>query len=144
MEIGEKARTLHNDKALCLNCAQAVLCALAPDAGLEEAAAKRLASAFGGGARCGELCGAVSGALMAAGSAVSDGNGKPDGGMAPVARQLTEDFRARFGAIRCADLVEAAGGKQRCGDYISYAARLAAAVIRSSDNQNENEKENEQ
>lgn len=129
MNIGEKARNMHDDKSLCLNCAQAALCALADDAGMDERTARLTASCFGGGARSGELCGALSGALMAVGFAVGDGNGKPDGKVAPIAKQLVADFREKFGAVRCADLVAAFGGKEHCGEFISYAAQLAAAVM---------------
>lgn len=134
MNIGEKARALHDDKSLRLNCAQAALCALAPETGLDEEAAKLVSSCFGGGARSGELCGAVCGALMAVGMAVGDGNGKPEGKVAPVAKQLTADFKEKFGAVRCAELVASHGGKEHCGDFISYAAQLAAAVIDEENN----------
>ena len=49
------------------NCAQAVLGAFCEDDGLEVNAALKLASGFGGGLRCGEVCGAVSGAIMVIG-----------------------------------------------------------------------------
>ena len=129
MMIGDKARALHDDKSLCLNCAQAVLCARAPQAGMDDRTARLTACCFGGGARCGELCGAISGALMAVGLAAGEENGKPDGKMAPVAKQLSAEFRERFGSVRCADLLVAYGGKEHCGDFISYAAQLAAAVM---------------
>ena len=47
------------------NCAQAVLLAFAPDAGLTEQQALRVASSFGGGiGGMREVCGAVSGAVL--------------------------------------------------------------------------------
>ncbi len=49
------------------NCSQAVLTAFAPDFGLDEQLALRLGTSFGGGARNGEICGAVSGALLVLG-----------------------------------------------------------------------------
>ncbi|HEX2948948.1 MAG TPA: C-GCAxxG-C-C family protein [Armatimonadota bacterium] len=50
------------------NCAQAVLVAFGPELGFSEEQCMKLAAAFGGGiARRAELCGAVSGALMAIG-----------------------------------------------------------------------------
>ena len=65
--------TLHESKAAELfmsgyNCAQAAFCAFADEMGIEIGLAKRLASSFGGGmGRMREVCGAVSGALMALG-----------------------------------------------------------------------------
>ncbi len=60
------------DKALELfstgyNCSQAVIGAYAKDLGLDENTAMKMAGAFGGGMRCGEVCGGVTGALMALG-----------------------------------------------------------------------------
>ena len=49
-------------------CSQAVLSTLSPELGLDENTAFKVASAFGGGmVRHGEVCGAVTGALMALG-----------------------------------------------------------------------------
>jgi len=51
------------------NCAQAVFCAFAGDIGMDIDTAARLSSSFGGGmGRMREVCGAVSGALMALGA----------------------------------------------------------------------------
>lgn len=45
-------------------CAQAVFATFAKDYGISEELALKLGSSFGGGARKGEMCGAVTGALM--------------------------------------------------------------------------------
>ena len=49
------------------NCSQAVFATFARDFDLSEEMALRLGTQFGGGARKGEMCGAVSGALMVLG-----------------------------------------------------------------------------
>ena len=49
------------------NCAQAVLGAFCEGDGLDMETAMKLSTGFGGGARCGEICGAVSGAIMVIG-----------------------------------------------------------------------------
>ena len=49
------------------NCSQAVFTTFATEMGIDEELALKLSSGFGGGARCGQLCGAVSGALMVIG-----------------------------------------------------------------------------
>lgn len=49
------------------NCSQALLATYATDFGLSEEMALKVATQFGGGARKGEMCGAVSGALMVLG-----------------------------------------------------------------------------
>ena len=62
----------HKEKALNyfsqqLHCSQAVLAAFAEECGITEEQALKLGSCFGGGMRKGEVCGAVTGALMALG-----------------------------------------------------------------------------
>ncbi len=49
------------------NCSQAVFTSFATDFGMSEEVALKVATQFGGGARKGEMCGAVSGALMVLG-----------------------------------------------------------------------------
>ncbi|MGM9600511.1 MAG: C-GCAxxG-C-C family protein [Faecousia sp.] len=49
------------------NCSQAVFTVFATEYGIREDLALKLATSFGGGARNGEMCGAVSGALMVLG-----------------------------------------------------------------------------
>ena len=61
----EAARTLFLEGC---SCAQAVLAAFAPEVGLSQEQALRLASSFGGGmGGLRETCGAVSGMLLAVG-----------------------------------------------------------------------------
>ncbi|PKM55568.1 MAG: hypothetical protein CVV00_03355 [Firmicutes bacterium HGW-Firmicutes-5] len=61
-----------NENALALfacgyNCAQSVLGAFCEELGVNKETAFKIASGFGGGMRQGEVCGAVTGALMAIG-----------------------------------------------------------------------------
>ncbi|MBP8303915.1 MAG: C_GCAxxG_C_C family protein [Phycisphaerae bacterium] len=59
------------------NCAQAVLFAFAPDLGLDPDVALRLACGFGGGiARRQEVCGAISGGVIALGLRHGRGEGQ--------------------------------------------------------------------
>lgn len=128
MDHGIKAQALHDDKSLKLNCAQCTLMSLEDITGLDEDTARRIASGFGGGMRSGEACGALSGAVMALDLALSDGDGTKDGMIAPVIKTLSGKFREDWGALRCDELVALYGGKGRCPEFISYCARLAAAV----------------
>jgi C_GCAxxG_C_C family probable redox protein len=91
-----------------LNCAQAVFSAFAPSLGLDDETALRLASPFGGGiSRRGEICGAVSGALMALG--LAHGSSTPEG--KEEIYQLGQEFLQRFEAghrsILCRQLLGA-------------------------------------
>lgn len=50
-----------------LNCSQVVLLAFAEELGIDDASVLKIACGFGGGMGHGEVCGAVSGAIMALG-----------------------------------------------------------------------------
>ena len=91
------------------NCAQAVLCAFAPECGLTEEEAMRLASGFGGGVgRMREICGAVSGMTLVVnilrGNTDFDDKEAKDRHYALV-RRLAEDFRSRTGSVVCRELL---------------------------------------
>ncbi|MBR3107665.1 MAG: C_GCAxxG_C_C family protein [Clostridia bacterium] len=65
MDHGEEAKRLF---LAGYNCAQAVFCAFCDETGLDIDSAARMASSFGGGmGRLREVCGTVSGALLALG-----------------------------------------------------------------------------
>ena len=94
------------------NCAQAVLLAFAPDAGLTEQQALRVASSFGGGiGGMREVCGAVSGMLMAAGLLYGYTPGDRAGKSEHYARvrELSERYREENGSIICRELLGLAG-----------------------------------
>jgi C_GCAxxG_C_C family probable redox protein len=91
------------------NCAQAVFAACATDDGLTEGQRLALSAAFGGGAaKQGEICGALSGALMALGemrSAVLAAD--PAAGRDAViaqGKEMIAAFRAAHGSILCREL----------------------------------------
>ena len=89
------------------NCSQSVFAAFAPQYGVQEDLALKIASPFGGGmARQGHVCGAVSGALMALG--LARGATTPAG--KEKAYQLGEEFIQRFevkhGTLLCRKLID--------------------------------------
>ena len=73
MSVQEESLRLH---ACGYNCAQSVLAALGSYTGLDEKTALSISGGFGGGVRCGEICGAASGAVMALGLAFPYANGE--------------------------------------------------------------------
>ena len=91
------------------NCAQSVFGACPVSGGLSEAQRLALAAPFGGGvARQGEICGALTGALLALGETFGEAMAAD-----PVAgrkvlyervHQLTDEFRAAHGSILCREL----------------------------------------
>jgi C_GCAxxG_C_C family probable redox protein len=91
------------------NCAQSVYAACAPGEGLSEPQRLALAAPFGGGvARQGEVCGALTGALLtlgeAAGGAMAADPVAARNALYAKAKQLTVAFRAAHGAILCREL----------------------------------------
>ena len=92
------------------NCSQAVFAAHAPNLGLDRETALRMAGPFGGGVgRMGEICGAVSGALMALGLRHASPHAEDKESKEQVyalARELASRFGARNnGCIKCRELL---------------------------------------
>lgn len=91
------------------NCAQSVLLAFEDITGLDRETAARVASSFGGGiGGSGEVCGALTGALMALGLVV--GNTDPaDKAAKEFHRRRSFDFAVLFeaeqGSLRCWELL---------------------------------------
>ncbi len=92
------------------NCAQAVLVCCGERYGLPRETAIRVGQAFGGGmGKTGNVCGAVTGALMVVGlqCAVTDGS---DSAAKQEAHRLAQEFMARFkalhGSLLCRELLD--------------------------------------
>ena len=112
--------TLHELKAARLfkegyNCAQAVFCAFADELGMDIDLAKRVSSSFGGGmGRMREVCGAVSGALMAMGCFEGyDVIGDDEIKKAHYARvqNLMKAFADELGSYVCRDIIKVIGSQ---------------------------------
>lgn len=78
-----------------LNCAQSILAAFQDMIALEEEQCFALASGFGGGMRCGSICGAISGCILVLGMLFP---ALPEDGPAGKKRStaLTQEFVRRF------------------------------------------------
>ena len=129
MGIGQDALMLHMDG---YNCAQSVLASAGKLTGLDKAEALAIAAGFGGGLRCGEICGAVSSAVMALGkcfpySDSSDHEARVKIG--ELTRDFCAEFKARFGGLRCEDIV---GDRSHCNEYICAAAELLEKTIKEN------------
>jgi C_GCAxxG_C_C family probable redox protein len=89
------------------NCAQAVLAAFSPLHGLDAQTAARLATAFGGGiSRRGEMCGAVSGALIVLGLAQGAATPEAKEKVYALAQEFMRRFNAASGGVLCRDLLQ--------------------------------------
>ncbi|NPV93374.1 MAG: C_GCAxxG_C_C family protein [Firmicutes bacterium] len=89
-----------------MHCAQAVLSVYGADLGLDPEVAVKVAAGFGGGmGRSGELCGSVTGALMALGMTFDQADADSREKVFALVRRFIEMFIARNGSIRCRDLL---------------------------------------
>ena len=121
MTVREKATELSNNG---YNCAQSVLLSLNGLTGLEDRMAANLGSGFGAGASCRELCGAISGAVIAAG--MKKGGAENRQQVYDFDETLTAAFREKFGALRCEDL---RAKEISCDDLIAFAAGKAEELL---------------
>ena len=102
-EKTEKAKELFKQG---YNCSQAVLGVFCEELGLDFDTAMKIASSFGGGmGRMREVCGTVSGMLMAAGLAFNT----PDndkGKQYKIVQELAQKFKDKNGSIICRELLQ--------------------------------------
>jgi len=98
MELEVEARALFEQS---FNCAQAVLAPFAERFGLPRETALKLGTPFGGGiGHTGQVCGAVSGAMMAIG--LAQGTAIDDKPQKEACYALVQAFQARFLALHSA------------------------------------------
>ena len=112
------------------NCCQSVLCSLGDYTGLPEDKAAALATGFGGGLRCGSVCGAVSGGMMAIGITCFGGV-NPAEEKEPstvLMHELQEAFTAEIGTLMCDEITEA-HERTLCDHCIAFGAETAKAII---------------
>ena len=87
------------------NCSQAVFSAYAAQLGMEDEVALKLASPFGGGvARQGNVCGAVTGALMALGLERGNATLETKDETSRLAEEYIKRFQELHGSILCREL----------------------------------------
>ncbi len=118
-------------------CSESVLLALVERYGIDPAPVMPLASGFCGGmAGSRQVCGAVSGAVMAVGLVLADGSPPTNRAqIESVARQFMDAFSAQYGSVACGALLQiqrteaAPQPPTRCADYVGGAVRLALEVL---------------
>jgi C_GCAxxG_C_C family probable redox protein len=90
------------------NCAQSVLSVFCEEDGLDLNTAFKIATGFGGGLRCGEVCGAVSGAIMALSlkcGFYAEGDIDQKNKCNEKTYEFIEKFTAKHRSILCRDLL---------------------------------------
>lgn len=117
------------------NCAQAVSCAYADAAGIDEETLFRATEGLGLGMGGMEgTCGALSGACVLAGLVGSDGNLEHPSSKRQtyqVSRHITERFREEAGSTVCRELKGVDTGKVLCScpHCVEIAARIAGEEL---------------
>lgn len=90
------------------NCSQCIAAAFAPEMGLPEETAIRLASGFGGGVgRLREVCGAFNGLVLVLGALYGQPDPAAKTALYTAVQQLAGEFRTQNGrgALRCQELL---------------------------------------
>ena len=114
--IKAKARFENTD----FSCSQSVFSTLSPDLGIDEESALKISSAFGGGmVRHGEVCGAVTGALMTLGLRFESDSPDSEEKVREVSQELMRQFKEKNGSLLCKELL---------GYHLIIPAELEAAV----------------
>jgi C_GCAxxG_C_C family probable redox protein len=130
-----------------ITCSSAVFSAFADEPGLDEKTARKIACGFGAGiSRTGNICGAVSGAIMVIGLKY----GKADRGddaatekTRALTRQFIREFTQKNGSVNCSELLghnlknqdeyDAAAKanlfRTRCPEYVRDAADILERIL---------------
>jgi len=146
--VAGKAKELALERfAEKFNCAEATLMGVASAEGLDCNCIPRIATGFGGGiGGWGEVCGALTGAVMAFGlkygrESAEDTDSK--NAVGALVRKLFEAFEKEYGTVRCYELTECdmrtpegmAQAKERdlhnsfCPKFVAFAAEEAQRLI---------------
>jgi len=102
----ERANAFHHKG---FNCCQSVVAAFSDLTGLSEQESFNMSSGFGGGAGTGELCGAITGAVMTLGLLTPVDMEDPIGSKkktVALGKEFQKRFSERFNALRCHDLLK--------------------------------------
>lgn len=126
MSVKDKAMEYHNAG---YNCSQSVLAACSKYTGLKEKTAFAVSAGFGTGVRSGEICGAISGAVMALGLAfpgkdASDAEAKKL--MTTITKKCVSAAKCKYGCVRCAELKK---NCVSCSEMIETMAQTAEKII---------------
>jgi C_GCAxxG_C_C family probable redox protein len=95
-------------RLLRFNCSQAIVRTYGPDYGLSALDAVRVSCGFGGGMRRGDMCGAVTGALMILGLRFGARDASDTSAKAGVYSKVAEfysKFESRCDSVSCRDLL---------------------------------------
>lgn len=90
-----------------INCGQSVLMAFQDKTGLSEGQSLAIASGFGGGMRCGGICGSVSGSVVVLGCQYPAADPETKQRSTKLTKEFERRFAEQFGALNCRELLAA-------------------------------------
>jgi C_GCAxxG_C_C family probable redox protein len=135
-QAGQRARQLHQTG---YHCAEAVLVAVLETAAVpDNSMIPRIATCFGAGVgrTREEMCGALTGGLMAIGCLLGrDRKGQNWDVAAQAAADLCQQFRALYGSTRCSEILSAMGPQDNghlCKQLSATTASFASCILNSS------------
>ncbi len=129
MSVKDRAIEYHNNG---FNCAQSVLAACSDYYDLDEKTVLAISAGFGGGMRSGEICGAISGAVMAEGLAFPFNDADNTAAkmkIATLAAETVNTAKKQYGCVRCFELKSNAVS---CLEMIGFMAQTAEDIIKSN------------
>ncbi len=113
------------------NCAQVVAYFCRDLSGIDEKTALAAMGGFGGGLKCGEVCGAVSGGVYTLSNYCPYTDGKDlqaKTKITELTKSFTTAFREEYGTLLCRDLTSD-GSHERCEEYMAKAIELIHEMI---------------
>lgn len=90
-----------------INCGQSVLMAFQDKTGLSEKQSLAVASGFGGGMRCGGICGSISGSVVVLGCRYPAVDAETKKRSTVLTKEFQRRFLEQFGALNCRELLAA-------------------------------------
>lgn len=137
MTLSEEARKTFGCN---FNCAQSVLSVFCERYGLYRKTALKIACGLGGGVRSGEVCGAVSGAVLVIGLKYGQSESE-DADAKKNCNQKTEEFvqafRAKYGDITCRGIlgcdISTPDGREKAGQGNLFNTVCAEKVGQAAD-----------
>ena len=129
--MDRKQITINNFKKL--NCAQSVFLTFAEDVGIDKKTALKMSACFGGGMKCGEVCGAVTGALMVLGMKYGSGDENDIESKRLTGQKATEfikRFKEKNETLLCREILKnGAHGGTSCEKAITDATEILEDML---------------
>ena len=98
----ETAKTWHEKG---MNCTQSILLACRDLTGLSDEQSVAIASGFGGGMRCGSICGGISGVMMVLGMQYPAVDAASRQFHHKIVKEFQHRFQEQFGYLNCRELL---------------------------------------